>query len=75
MAWVRMCLSVADERLLEYIPSLLERLLPCVAHASDSIRDIAADVNQQIHQIVAQTTLDVYIGSILHVASVELGNS
>lgn len=57
LRWINEFMSLAKEVMIQFTPSLIPAVLPCLAHSVDSIRSIANETNLSLYRLVCDSAL------------------
>lgn len=57
LRWINEFMSLAKEVMIQFTPSLIPAVLPCLAHSVDSIRIIANETNLSLYRLVCDSAL------------------
>ncbi|KAF9097728.1 hypothetical protein BGX29_007956 [Mortierella sp. GBA35] len=57
LRWINEFMSLAKEVMIQFTPSLIPAVLPCLAHSVDSIRVIANETNLSLYRLVCDSAL------------------
>jgi vacuole morphology and inheritance protein 14 len=57
LRWINEFMSLAKEVMIQFTPSLIPAVLPCLAHSVDSIRTIANETNLSLYRLVCDSAL------------------
>ncbi|KAF9902278.1 hypothetical protein EC991_005073 [Linnemannia zychae] len=57
LRWINEFMSLAKEVMIQFTPSLIPAVLPCLAHSVESIRAIANETNLNLYRLVCDSAL------------------
>ncbi|KAF9148143.1 hypothetical protein BG015_010153 [Linnemannia schmuckeri] len=57
LRWINEFMSLAKEVMIQFTPTLIPAVLPCLAHSVDSIRSIANETNLSLYRLVCDSAL------------------
>ncbi|KAF9135386.1 hypothetical protein BGW39_003183 [Mortierella sp. 14UC] len=57
LRWINEFMSLAKEVMVQFTPSLIPAVLPCLAHSVESIRAIANETNLNLYRLVCDSAL------------------
>lgn len=74
VTWVSELISIGNTVVLPYGSQILNSVLPCMAHTSRSVEDLAKGANKRLLELVMQTTESVDVRSFLGAVQSQLLN-
>ncbi|KAF9924331.1 hypothetical protein FBU30_005669 [Linnemannia zychae] len=57
LRWINEFMGLAKEVMIQFTPSLIPAVLPCLAHSTESIRAIANETNLNLYRLVCDSAL------------------